>query len=216
MPGIFKSTCFKRKILWTIHLLCWLQNLNMRMEEQRFESMYLLLRMVICQLVKQTLRKNHPESLTDSDRWVVLPFDIKICLFFIQTQKNFQSNVYIYIYLHTVHHICIREYICVYIYILYIKSTSNPHLPKHPLTTLRWLFFGDRAPFCGTFTPFASKSRQIWVTCARKPGWGGVVENLHGWYIFCWLYIDIENDSEMVCLVVCIDIHLDIYIYIYI
>ena len=147
MPGIFKSTCFKRKILWTIHLLCWLQNLNMRMEEQRFESMYLLLRMVICQLVKQTLRKNHPESLTDSDRWVVLPFDIKICLFFIQTQKNFQSNVYIYIYLHTVHHICIREYICVYIYILYIKSTSNPHLPKHPLTTLRWLFFGDRAPF---------------------------------------------------------------------
>ena len=90
------------------------------MEEQRFESAYLLLRMVICQLVRQTLRKNHPKSLTDSDRWVVLPFDIKICLFFIQTRKKLPKQC-VYIYLHTVYHICIREYICIYIY------TSNPH-----------------------------------------------------------------------------------------
>ena len=97
--------------------------------------MYLLLRMVICQLVKQTLRKNHPESLTDSDRWVVLPFDIKICLFFIQTQKNFQSNVYIYTYIQYIIYVYVNIYVYIYIYIIHqihIKSTSTQTPPHHP------------------------------------------------------------------------------------
>ena len=136
------------------------------MEEQPFESMYLLLRMVICQLVQQTLRKkNVPKvSQIQIDGCFSL-FTLRFVYFFIQTKKKLPKQC-VYVYINTQ-------------YIIYIYINPHPHqihiLPKHPLTTHTWLFFGDRAPLCGTFTPFASKSRQIWVTCALKPGWGGVV-----------------------------------------
>lgn len=110
----------------------------MRMEEQRFESAYLLLRMVICQLVRQTLRKNHPKSLTDSDRWVVLPFDIKICLFFIQTRKKLPKQcvyIYIYTYIQYIIYVYVNIYVYIYTHQIHIKSTSAQTPPHHPYMT---------------------------------------------------------------------------------